>query len=1146
VNRSNRPPAKGGLRRFVIKRPLWRAQYIWLLGLVFGTVVAACSFAMPSKANAGAGINQQINYQGRLMDTSGNPVADGYYNIRFRIYKNGNGQVAGNTGGSPPGTLLWTEKWLVNNSQSVRVTNGYFSVQLGSVCALTGGTCQGNTNLGVDFNQNTLYLSLDIGGTANLAFPTWDGEMLPMERLTASPYTMNAGMLGGLTAAQFLQFAASTIQTDSSTTSGILLQKTGASGNILELQKAGADVLMINTAGQAVFRPQTDAQTALQVKNQAGTVTDFTVDTSNSRVGIGLNNPSTAVDAVGSINASTSLKIGGVDVCTASGCTPTSGSGNYIQNQVASPQTANFYIQSSSTSTATSTLQALASQTSDVLDLRDSSAGLVGGIETNGTIFSAPLGATPASTGVPSTARLFVQPLNSTSTAIIARAANSSPGDVIDLQDQTGSNNLFSVGANGNITIKPNATSVSAFQVQNTSSAGILTGDTSNIRVTVGTIADSVSTNDEQLFVGSPVPASATSAGTIDTGPNGLAIVGNYAYTVTWTSGNLNVIDITNPNAMFKIGSVSTADTNPIDVAAAGQYVYSISYASKFIDIYDVTKPSVPNEIGFASTQYTPHAITSQGQYLFVCEQNSSVGQLEIFDTAYTNTPTLIGTIASGTSCNNLFVSGNYAYLVGDNDLEVFDVSNPWAPVAKGTIATNTHPTAIYVQGRYAYVGSGTGSVSAQLQIFDVSNPSSIATTGTLTLGAAGTNPQNLVVQGRYAYIVDNATAKLQMVDVSNPASPTNIGTTSTNTGPWSIKVVGRYAYIVNSGSGNNGTTIQAFDVGSGYIQQLETGTIEVGTLNTGGNATFAGSLSVQGGLSAAQIQITASNVDTSGRIIFSDRNSTTSVFQVTDASGAPLLVADLSGTYPAIKVGGGDVNVNDSPVLLQLDNKTSSTDPSISNGEGAMYYNVALKSFRCYEAGTWRSCFGNTVFANTSVPTGNTIAANGGGAGTDVAFTSTYTIPANDCQAGRVYTVIAAGYYSAPTTASGPTLQLKLQTVGASTVTLASDTAQAPGTTATLTNRGWRLTANVICDSAGATASVDTQGMFYFVNDINTTSTGAGGDPLVNGTLGTSPTTQTIDGTTNQTLRLTANWSASNATSTITMRQFIVQESGP
>jgi hypothetical protein len=231
--------------------------------------------------HAAVGINQQLNFQGRLLSNAGAVVADGNYNMRFKIYQDGPGNVAGDTGGS----LMWTEKWENQLSNPIVVKNGYFSVALGSTCAFTGGSCQSNTNTAIDWNQSVLWLSMDVGGTATGAV-TYTGELVPMRQMASSVYAMNAGQLGGLSSAQFVQLAQG-VQTDSSTTNAsIFLNKTGTTANILDLQRGGADVAVINNAGQTVFRPQTDAVTALQVQKAGTTTAVLDVDTSNSRVGI--------------------------------------------------------------------------------------------------------------------------------------------------------------------------------------------------------------------------------------------------------------------------------------------------------------------------------------------------------------------------------------------------------------------------------------------------------------------------------------------------------------------------------------------------------------------------------------------------------------------------------------------------------------------------------------------------------------------------------------------------------------------------------------------------------------------------------------------------------------------------------------------
>ncbi len=118
-------------------------------------------------ANAAAGINKQINFQGKLVDANGLNVANGTYSIIFSLYSASSG-----------GTAIWTE------TDSVVIANGdgIFQVPLGAVTALPGS---------VDFNTDNLYLGIKISTEAS--------EMTPRVRFTAVPYAFNADKIHGLT-----------------------------------------------------------------------------------------------------------------------------------------------------------------------------------------------------------------------------------------------------------------------------------------------------------------------------------------------------------------------------------------------------------------------------------------------------------------------------------------------------------------------------------------------------------------------------------------------------------------------------------------------------------------------------------------------------------------------------------------------------------------------------------------------------------------------------------------------------------------------------------------------------------------------------------------------------------------------------------
>lgn len=216
----------------------------------FFAVLGVVAQSTPSQA--ATGINEQINFQGRLYTTEGAVAADGYYNMQFKIYKDGDGAAVGNTTGSPAGSLLWTENRLNSSSTGITVRNGYFSVQLGSVTPF--GTS-------VDWSQDTLWLSMNVGSTSTTCTPfascAPDGEMVPMKRLSSSPYALNSARLGGLTSSQFLQVATGTAQIDSTTNTSIYLNKT-STGNFLTFQNAGSDVFNIANNGSILLGSNSD------------------------------------------------------------------------------------------------------------------------------------------------------------------------------------------------------------------------------------------------------------------------------------------------------------------------------------------------------------------------------------------------------------------------------------------------------------------------------------------------------------------------------------------------------------------------------------------------------------------------------------------------------------------------------------------------------------------------------------------------------------------------------------------------------------------------------------------------------------------------------------------------------------------------
>ncbi len=208
--------------------------------IVFVLLAAAlAAFLVMSPVYAQTPTDRTISFSARLKSGNGTPVPDGLYNISFRLYE-------ANEAGMP----LWAETYYDENGtiagqdHRVRVSGGYLNVQLGSRTAF------GNS---VDWNKN-LWLTMNVGSTGQIATVEnipWDGEMSPRIQLSAVPYAMNAGMLGGRTADDFIQLGGG-VQTNSSDNPSIHINNTGT-GNLVQLQHNAEDVFTVDRDGNITF-----------------------------------------------------------------------------------------------------------------------------------------------------------------------------------------------------------------------------------------------------------------------------------------------------------------------------------------------------------------------------------------------------------------------------------------------------------------------------------------------------------------------------------------------------------------------------------------------------------------------------------------------------------------------------------------------------------------------------------------------------------------------------------------------------------------------------------------------------------------------------------------------------------------------------
>ena len=222
---------------------------------MFFELTALCAglvlFLHGTPASALQSIPYKINFQGRLNDVSGNPMASGTYNMKFRIYDAASG-----------GTLLWSEQRANSATTGVSVTNGLFSVQLGDVSALSPNIFN---------NANAIYFEVELPTpatatcTSALCESYTEGAMTPRNKLGASAYSFNSDTLDGLDSSTFSQLGANNIYTGANSISA---NSTSAFSVI-----NGSSVFAVDTTNSRVSIGTADATGSLLVldsKNTAG------------------------------------------------------------------------------------------------------------------------------------------------------------------------------------------------------------------------------------------------------------------------------------------------------------------------------------------------------------------------------------------------------------------------------------------------------------------------------------------------------------------------------------------------------------------------------------------------------------------------------------------------------------------------------------------------------------------------------------------------------------------------------------------------------------------------------------------------------------------------------------------------------------
>jgi hypothetical protein len=170
--------------------------------------------------------------------------------------------------------------------------------------------------------------------------------------------------------------------------------------------------------------------------------------------------------------------------------------------------------------------------------------------------------------------------------------------------------------------------------------------------------------------------------------PNCAAFSGNYLYACMllmpdWNSGNLIVLDVSNPDMPTVLGGVGFPDGRPEDIAVSGSTAYVV-HISDGLSTVDVSNPASPRYL--ATYEYREgfpfEAVTVHRHYAYV-----AASTLLTFDVSNPSSPRLVNSLEN--VGGDIVCFGSYAYSYQAGALAVLDIADPEHPRVISTTSTD-------------------------------------------------------------------------------------------------------------------------------------------------------------------------------------------------------------------------------------------------------------------------------------------------------------------------------------------------------------------------------------------------------------------------------------------------------------------------
>ena len=318
-----------------------------------------------------------------------------------------------------------------------------------------------------------------------------------------------------------------------------------------------------------------------------------------------------------------------------------------------------------------------------------------------------------------------------------------------------------------------------------------------------------------------------------------VAVEGTKAVVIVSTSTNdlLDVVNISNPSAMVRTGSVIIGAVGTGKGVAISNSLAYVAANGDGLKIYDLSL----SLIGTINDEFLPQSIAVGGTRAVVIGKYkpTNMAHLEVLDVSSATLPNVVGELPTTTAAfYDVAVNGTGTLAVvaaGTAGVWVVDLSNPAVPVVRGIYDTpgTAYGVALNSTATLAYVADG----SAGIKIVNISNPSAPSLAGSLTL--TGKILKDVALLGSVAYVA-NQQGTLDAVNVSNAASPQWMGLVQLSGFASRVAVEGTKAVVIASTSTNDLLDVVNISNPSAMVR---TGSVIIGAVGTGKGVAISNSL---------------------------------------------------------------------------------------------------------------------------------------------------------------------------------------------------------------------------------------------------------------------------------------------------------------